>query len=231
MIASPPVSLRHQTIADLLHRLGDVPAERVVAWPLPGTATEDDLLEFLARDRVCELVDGTLVEKPVGTKESFIATILIRILGTFVAPRRLGLLSEGQGPYRLSTGLVRLPDVAFIAWDRLPGKVLELPAIATAVPNLAIEVLSESNTAAEIARKNREYFAAGVELVWIFDPDTRTIAVHTAADHPDRVLAEFDVLDGGTVLPGFRLRFAEVFAELESPFLQPPPAPDGHGEQ
>ena len=217
-----------RTVGDLLHDLGDVPAERVLLWPTPGKATEEDLLHLLEHEgRACELVDGTLVEKPVGTIESFLAAILIRILGNFTSSRRLGLISGEQGPYRLRLGLVRLPDVAFISWSRIPGDPKNLPAIAPVVPNLAVEVLSESNTKVEIERKLREYFGSGVELVWIFDPRTKTVAVHVSPDAPSKVLGEAETLDGGSLLPGFQLNLSDLFAELEPPSR--PPA-DGQRE-
>jgi Uma2 family endonuclease len=207
-----------RTVGDLLHDLGDVPAGRVLLWPTPGKATEQDLLHLLQHEgRACELVDGTLVEKPVGTIESFLAAILIRILGNFTSVRRLGLISGEQGPYRLRLGLVRLPDVAFISWSRIPGDPTKLPAIAPVVPNLAIEVLSESNTKQEIDLKLGEYFSSGVELAWIFDPEARTVAVYDSPDAPSKVLNQAEVLDGGRVLPGFVLNLPDLFAELERP--------------
>jgi Uma2 family endonuclease len=198
--------------------LGGIPAERVLLAPAPGAATEQDLLALLENEgRTCELVDGTLVEKPVGTIESFLAAILIRILGNFTSAKRLGLISGEQGPYRLRLGLVRLPDVAFISWSRIPGELKDLPAIAPVVPNLAIEVLSESNTKAEIDRKLEEYFSSGVQLAWIFDPRTRAVAIHLAPGSPSKILTGSETLDGGMVLPGFQLNLADLFTELERP--------------
>lgn len=216
-IASPLIS-SIETIGDLLRQLGDIPADRVLLHPTPGAATEGDLLALLeAGGRACELVDGTLVEKPLGTIESFLAAVLIRILGNFTSGRRLGLVSGEQGPYRLKLGLVRLPDVAFISWSRIPGQLKDLPAIASVVPNLAVEVLSESNTKAEIERKLKEYFSSGVELAWIFDPRAKAVAVHLSAGAPEKILNETDTLDGGAVLPGFELKLSELFGELERP--------------
>src|SRR5262249_44762398 len=84
-------------------------------------------------------------------------------------------------------------------------------------PNLAVEVLSEGNTPAEIERKLKEYFLAGVELAWIVDPFKRTVAVHTAPDRL-RTLSEKGTLDGGSVLPGFTLAVRELFARLPKEF-------------
>jgi Uma2 family endonuclease len=81
-------------------------------------------------------------------------------------------------------------------------------------PDLAVEVLSEGNTAAEMDRKRREYFTSGTRLVWEVDPNTRTVAVYTSPEGP-LVLDADQTLDGGAVLPGFTLRLATLFAELD----------------
>jgi Uma2 family endonuclease len=79
---------------------------------------------------------------------------------------------------------------------------------------LVVEILSESNTEKEMARKYREYFQAGVQLVWEVDPKTRSVAVYTSPDHSS-LLNEAQTLDGGNVLSGFTLPLAQLFAELD----------------
>ena len=86
--------------------------------------------------------------------------------------------------------------------------------IPTLSPDLAVEILSSSNTPREMQRKRGEYFDAGVRLVWIIDPEARTVVVHTSAAEPV-ILSAHDVLDGGEVLPGFTLPLGELFAELD----------------
>ena len=204
-----------RTLADLLDRLGRVPLERIRFHPPPGTATERDVLEIAAReDRLCELVDGVLVEKPMGYGESILALFLGRMLGNFVAPRNLGHVTGEQGMLRLFPGLVRIPDVAFASWNRFPQRRWTGEPIPALVPDLAVEVLSESNTPAEMSIKIGEYFSAGVQLVWLVDPSLRTATVFTAADN-SVTLHEQDTLDGGTVLSGFTLSLRELFAELD----------------
>src|SRR5206468_4704714 len=89
---------RIQTLADLLDRLGGVPPERVRWRPLPGTATEKDVIEVDAHeDRLCELVEGTVVEKTMGFEESTLAMALGNYLRDFVNPRNLGLVSGESG--------------------------------------------------------------------------------------------------------------------------------------
>jgi len=208
-----PPALR--TVADLLKRLGDIPAHRIWLDPRPGAASEADVLEARRREgRLCELLDGVLVEKPMGLRESILAGALIALLRAFVIPRNLGIVSGEAGLIRLFSGLVRIPDVAFASWDRVPGRRVPTEPIPDLVPDLAVEVLSESNTLEEMARKRREYFDAGVRLAWMIDPDARAVAVYTSPNEA-ALLDENQTLGGGEVLVGFTLPLQELFAELD----------------
>jgi Uma2 family endonuclease len=163
---------------------------------------------------LCELVEGVLVEKAMGYAESILAAFLIEALGAFVRPRNLGLVSAPDGTVRLTSGLVRIPAVAFTSWDRMPGRRRPREPIPDLAPDLAVEVLSASNTPGESERKRGEYFRAGVRLVWEADPQTRTVTVWTS-ETQSAVLGEKDTLDGAPVLPGFTLRVGDWFAELD----------------
>jgi Uma2 family endonuclease len=209
------VSEEPTTVAELLERLGNVPAHRVRMRPAPGQATEADVLALHDRgDRLCELVDGVLVEKAMGYSESLLAGFLIHCLWRFLDQRPLGLVAGADGMLRLTRGLVRIPDVSFISWERLPDRVVPRAPIPQLAPDLAVEILSASNTEAEMTRKIGEYFDAGSRLVWIIDPQLRTLIVYTA---PGRsiTLTETHTLDGGSVLPGFTLSLKEFFAKLD----------------
>ena len=120
--------------------------------PAPGTALEQDVLEAEKQGLLCELVDGVLVEKAMGYTESILAAFLIEMLNAFVRPRNLGFVSAPDGTMRLFPGLVRIPDVAFASWDRLPGGRRPTAPIPPIAPDLAVEVLSQSNTPCEMAR-------------------------------------------------------------------------------
>ncbi|HZY83499.1 MAG TPA: Uma2 family endonuclease [Gemmataceae bacterium] len=200
------------TVADLLEKLGGVPPERVRMKPLPGTATEEDLIAIQDREnRNCELIDGVLVEKPLGYPESALAAWLSYLLQNFLVQHDLGNLAGESGSTRLMPGLVRIPDVSFISWDRLPSRTIPSEPILGLAPDLAVEVLSPSNTKREMDLKVREYFLAGVRLVWLVDMTKRSVRVYTAPDESTR-LTEGQTLDGGDVLPGLRLPLREVFA-------------------
>jgi Uma2 family endonuclease len=209
------MAVTFETAAELVQRLGNIPLERICFTPPPGRATERDLLAAMRRsDCLYELVDGTLVEKAVGLSESMIAALVCCKIGTFADANNLGIPAGADGTVRLLKGLVRMPDVSFFCWDKLPGGVLPSEPIPDLSPDLAVEVLSEGNTPEEMERKLGEYFLAGVRLVWMIDPRKRTAEVYTSPDAPDAVLDETRALDGGNVLPGFTLPLAELFARL-----------------
>jgi Uma2 family endonuclease len=211
------------TLADVVDRLGDVPLGRILWTPRPGTATEDDVVRLVDGEpkRLVELVDGILVEKPRGHREGLLAAVLGSILLAFVRSRNLGLVGGPDVTMRLTAGRVRLPDISFTAWESLPTDDAHLQRVANYAPDLAVEILSPNNTRKEIERKRREYFAAGTKLVWIVDPDARTVAVFTGPD-THTLLTAADTLDGGTVLPGFTLPLADLFND---PQLNPRPSP------
>ena len=204
---------RLETFADLLRQIGDVPLDRIRVRPAPGTATEKDVIEALdgPEKLICELVDGVLVEKAVGSKESLLAGLIVQLLWNHLDKDDLGVVLPGDGPVRLKLGLVRIPDVSFIPWSRMPGGVFPDDPIAPVVPTLAIEVLSESNTKAEMARKLRDYFDAGVRLVWFIEPTTEAATVYTSLTKARQIDAE-GTLEGGKVLPGFTLPLKSLFA-------------------
>ena len=208
------VSMKGLTLADLLERFGPIPAKRIRTNPSPGTATEQDVIDIEAQEsRLCELVDGVLVEKTVGYYESHLAVQLIIFLAGFVKTHRLGVVAGEAGMTRLSAGLVRIPDVSFISWERLPGRRVPRVPIVDLAPDLAVEVISPSNTAREMERKLQEYLAAGVRLVWYVYPEPQEIHVYTAERHD--VLTIEQELSGGDVLPGFVLPLRQLFEEAK----------------
>ena len=205
-----------QTLADLWVRLGRIPLERIRLHPAPGTATEDDVVRVDEHEnRLCELVDGTLVEKAVGAEESNVAWVIGVLIGMYLRENDLGTCLGEAGFLRISAGLVRAPDLSFISWEKLPRRKLPRKKVPHLVPDLTIEVISKSNTPAEIRRKLGEYFDAGVRLAWVIDPRKRTARVHKSARR-STLVREHQSLDGGEVLPGFAVRLAEVFRNLEA---------------
>jgi Uma2 family endonuclease len=105
---------------------------------------------------------------------------------------------------------LRAPDIAFISKARLEREGIP-PRFADFPPDLAVEVLSPDDMASEIARKVEEYLAAGVPLVWVADPATRNITVYRSRQDI-KILSANEDLDGGEVVPGFRVNVGIIFA-------------------
>jgi Uma2 family endonuclease len=199
-----------KTLADLQRRLGGISLERIWFHPAPGTATEKDVIAAEAREnRLCELVDGTLVEKAMGFEEARLASELAHLVKSYLDRNDLGICVGADGMMRIAPGLVRIPDVSFITWERLPSRESPREPIPDLAPDLDVEVLSEGNTKQEMARKVREYFEAGVVLVWLIDPRKRTARVYSAVEKSVLVHAD-ESLDGGAVLPGFVVKLSDL---------------------
>jgi Uma2 family endonuclease len=121
-----------------------------------------------------------------------------------------------DGPSRLAGGQIRLPDISFLRWDRLPADDAQRPFVELA-PDLAIEILSRGNTPREMERKRKELFAGGTRLMWLIDPASRTVAVYVDADSAPVILSEDQSVDGQPVLPGFSFSIRQLFAEAQKP--------------
>ena len=164
-------------------------------------------------DEPWELWEGELREVPsAGGRASLLAGVIFAMIWPFVRDRQLGLLTTADGTYVLAhdPDTVLVPDVAFVRWERLPGRTVPDGYIPVP-PDLAIEVRSASDEPGEIAKKLDHYQRAGVPLVWWVEPKRRVVIVHRLGE-PAVELGEADELDGGDALPGFRLPVAEMFS-------------------
>ena len=192
-------------VAQLIAYLGVSP-ERIKMRPLPGTATEEDVITIRP---LCELIDGVLVEKPMGFWESRLAVLLGHYIEDYLEVDDIGFTLGEGGMQRLEYGQVRIPDLSFYLWSRFPNRELTMEQILDCVADLCVEVLSPTNSKQEMERKRQEYFAAGAKLVWLVDPGTVEVF---ASPNQSATLDESQTLTGGTVLPGFALKIADWFA-------------------
>ena len=202
-----------------IQSLGNVPIHRIVFDPWPGTATETDLLRLVeVEKRLCELIDGTLVEKAVGLHQAGVNLELATDLKLW--NRQNGdrfIFTGADSTLRMGTvDRIRLPDLCAFHRSRLPNGKLPPEPVPTISPDLAVEILSPSNTRSEMRQKLGEYFDNGTRLAWLIDPQRRTVAVYTAAtETPDALLRDGDDLSGGDLLPNFSMPVATLWKETD----------------
>ncbi len=170
--------------------------------------TEEEFLRLPDDGRKYELVDGEAKEVPAGIEHDAIVAHLIGMLLPFAKGR--GVLCASSAGFRMPTGNIRSPDVSFIRTERLPeGKLPK--GFADFAPDLAVEVLSPNEDMADLARKLGEYFAAGVQQVWLVNAEAQTVTVYRSLTDV-RVYGAEDELEGGDLLPNFRCKVADLFA-------------------
>ena len=159
----------------------------------------------------CELVRGVVVrEPPAGFEHGRLANRILYLLTAFAEEHGLGevLASETGSALFEEPPTVRAPDAAFVAESRVPSPAP--PGFGRLAPDLAVEVVSPSNTMTQIHSKVLDYLNAGSRLVWVVDPAARSVAVYRSRKEI-RLLSGADELDGEEVLPGFRLRLEDLF--------------------
>ena len=173
--------------------------------------TADDV-EQLPEDGRGEVIRGEMLEVcPTNWDHADIAGNVVTSLKIWIRPRRLGFAGVEAGFVIATEPLTVLaPDVAFVRAERLPSPDWREKFLPIA-PDLAVEIVSPSESSRETHDKILLYLEAGTPIVWVIYPRRRTVTVHTQ-DRMARILSEGEMLDGGDVLPGFTLPVAEVFA-------------------
>ena len=166
---------------------------------------------FAPRDgRKYELVNGRLIVVPVGMQEAAIATELLCSIMRHLVAYDLGVALGSNVGYELPVGQVLSPDVSFVGWPKLPER--ELPeTFSHFAPDLAVEIVSPSDSMTAVEQKVELYLQNGTQLVWVINPDLRRATVHRADGTVAVVRADTDGrLDGEAVLPGFACALAEI---------------------
>lgn len=174
--------------------------------------TAEQLFDSQPSDGRCELIEGELrMMSPSGWEHGEIIGILHAILGHHVVKHRLGKIFGAETGFiiRRDPDTVRAPDIAFIAKENL---LVARPASAfwPGAPDLAVEVLSPNDKTGEVDEKIGDWLKAGAKLVWIVDPQLKTVTVYRSATDVV-VKTEKDTLDGGNVVSGFRTPVADIF--------------------
>lgn len=180
--------------------------------------TVKDIEDMEARGISREIVNGQWVEvseeKMAGELHGAIATHLIIALGSYVKAHQLGRVYPADTTYILEEDkdgvqLMRLPDVSFVAADRV--KTRDRGTYYQLAPDLAIEIISPSERAVAMRAKLKDYLRTGVRQVWQVYPETQEVVVYLA----DGTVRTYDVgqtIPGDEILPGFALPVADVFA-------------------
>ena len=173
--------------------------------------TADEFLHMPEEDGWwTELEQGRVVREPYpGAEHGQIVSDITARLHAHVRPNRLGVVFSGSG-FKLQSkpDTVRGPDIAFVSTARIPAEGVPKGFLAVG-PDIAVEIISPSNKSRDIMRKVLEYLTAGSRLVWVVDPESRTVTVYPGREHI-RILEADDVLDGSPVLPGFKVRVGDL---------------------
>jgi Uma2 family endonuclease len=184
----------------------------------PKPVTPEELLAMTEGERY-ELVNGQLVELPMGVESGVVTILIIGILSRFLGQHPLGhLLSEGTSYRCFGDDTIRKPDVSFLFAGRLNRAILKA-GHCPLVPDFVVEVISPRDLLQEMMRKLDDYFAAGIPLVWLVEPETRTVTIYRQGGTSITRLTEQETITGDPVLPGFSCRVAEFFPSAE--FLNP----------
>ncbi len=176
-----------------------------------STASAESTADLL--DSLYEVVDGVIVEKPpMGAYEFELASVLQDVLSPFARSHRLGrVVTEMIFDLRPAANRQRRPDVAFVSAAKWPlSRRAPRGGAWAIVPDLAVEIVSPSNPATHVIGKVHEYFTAGVSLVWIVYPDQEQVYAYESPTRV-RVFGRGDDIDGGVILPGFRLPIIDLF--------------------
>jgi len=171
--------------------------------------TVEDFWEEYAGQPV-ELVHGKVVKlSPAGGEAPEVQLIMGGEVSFFVRKNNLGKTTGSEGCYWITQGTLRAPDIGFYGWEKAKQHA-DRDSYRPFPPDLAIEIVSPTDRASAIDEKVADYLRAGVLLVWVVYPKTRTVMSFQSNAQPQRLTAA-DTLEGGDVLPGFTLPVAECF--------------------
>ena len=175
--------------------------------------TADELLALPRGECRYELVNGELKKmSPAGHDHGRIIMELAGPLQVFVKKKRLGKIYAAETGFVLTTNpdTVRAPDIAFIRQEKV-AEVGRSKGFWKGPPDLAVEVISPSDTVGEVEDKVYMWLDRGTPLVWLISPKLCNVTVYRSLTDIE-TLTEKDTLDGGDVIPGFQIAIADIFA-------------------
>lgn len=164
-------------------------------------------------EKCFELHEGEIVETPSPSPlHGIIVALITRLLLNFVLEHKLGHVVGDNTDFELASGTVFKPDAAYVSFSRYP----RIPDCFAGAPDLAVEVISPTNSPKEIAFKVETYLKHGSHAVWTVYPEDKTVRVHTRAERGilTRTLTGDSALDAGAALPGFSIPVSAVFPEI-----------------
>lgn len=177
--------------------------------------TDEEFMALSKDGHRYELVNGEVLDMGnSGMEHGYVACILTIVLGGFIRVNKLGAICDSSTAFTLKKGNKRSPDFSFIAKNRLQGLSRPPRGFFQGSPDLAVEILSPSNTIEEIHDKIVEYFDNDTRLVWVIHPDEKYVLIYHSSE-PDRFLRPADHLDGEEIVPGFSMAVSELFEEWD----------------
>ena len=176
---------------------------------IKGPATIQDLLKTPRDGRKYELVDGEIIVSPAGGRHSEIAGNILGLIWEFLQKNPIGKVYSSDVGIALPNGSVRSPDVTYISIAKLPGGHSP-ETFVDVLPDLAVEVLSPSDSPKELGRKIGEFLENGVPMVWLVDPSQQTVTIYRSLTDTVRLTSQ-DTINADPVLPGFSASLSRFF--------------------
>jgi Uma2 family endonuclease len=180
-----------------------------VEQPARKVWTEEEISRLPDNGYNVEVVDGELRMSPKNNPlHGRVCTRISMYMGLHAMQNRLGEVWDSNTGFWMANGNLRAPDVSFVSATRLIGR--PLTSFFKGAPDLAVEVLSPSNSRREIEERLRDFFASGTKLAWVIDPDQESAEICRSLS--DRtMIGPNSVLDGEDVLNGFKVTLSDLF--------------------
>jgi Uma2 family endonuclease len=174
--------------------------------------TWEDALKLPDGERY-EVINGELKERTMSYRSSEIASIFVELLRAWARAHQPGRVTGSDGGFTIfpwTAGDVRMPDAAYISKERLPRSPAR--GWVSVAPELTVEVISPNDLFSDAEDKAKDYIRAGVDLVWVVVPNSRSVHIWRR-DGSRSIVQAGEVLSGENVLPGFEMPVAELFEE------------------